>query len=186
MKRLAIIAALLLVAAVATYFVVTRKASSSKNGATNTTINVPVNSSSTNAAENGNINVAPSRDQMLAIARLFAERYGTVTTANPNANLDSVMLFASDALKATFVRMEKSNAGPSATKVTTTSSQALTFSIRSFDQTQGRGEVSVTLQRKEQTDGLASPRNYTQTLLLTFVIEHGAWKVSVAAWGPAQ
>jgi len=183
MKRLAIISVVLLVAAIA-LFVVTRDdgSSSTADDANIVTDRSIRNALLTNSVSNENVNTTTQREQMLAVARLFAERYGTVSSSNTDATIDSVMPFASDALKVTLERMKKNSA---ATATVTTTSQALSFSVGSFEQNQGRAEVAVTLQRKEQS-GTSAVRTYIQTLQLTMTREHDAWKVSVAAWEPTQ
>ncbi len=185
MRILSVIAVILLIAATVVFVITTRQPSS--DGADNANAvrtRTPDQMPPTDPTTNSDTNAPNSREQMLAVARLFAERYGTVTSGNPNAHLESVKSFASDGLKATFERMKKNDAGTLAAGTATTS-QALSFSVKTFNQNQGRADVAVSLQRREQS-GTSTPHTYMQDLNLTLMMERGSWKVSVAAWGPAK
>ncbi|MBI4090035.1 MAG: hypothetical protein HY421_01405 [Candidatus Kerfeldbacteria bacterium] len=121
----------------------------------------------------------PTTDQLLATARLFAERYGTTSSEAPVAHLESVLSVCSSALAQTFQRQISQPPAPTATRIT---SRALTFAVRSQDERAGRADVMVTLRREEQA-GTEPTKTYNQELNLQFVRQGDAWKVNAATWG---
>lgn len=181
MRRVFLIAAPLIIAGIVAYVAV-RISSNNDNDNTSDVAVIVINANGTNAT-NGtpNVNAKPlSRDQVLSLARLFSERYGTTLTDSPNANIDSVISFASASLKETFQRQKTRPAVTPGQSISITST-ALAFKIVSMSDKIGTAEVIVTLQRKEDR-GSGSPTVFTQDLLLSFVFESGAWKVNTALW----
>lgn len=181
MKKLLIIAGALLATSIVV-FVITRMSSptTSNTNIGHVTNTVANNNAVTNSATNS---VVPAtREQMLAVARLFAERYGTMTTDNPGANLRSVAPSASEALAAALNRTAAAVPTTKPVPPVVTTSSALSFSVKAYNEALGTGDVLVTLRRSEVT-GTGSPRVFNQDLDLSFIKEHGAWKVSVAVWG---
>ncbi|MFH0828902.1 MAG: hypothetical protein V1907_01850 [Candidatus Kerfeldbacteria bacterium] len=180
MKRYFLIAAPIIVAGIVTY-VAMRFINGSNENISNVSV-VVINANTTNATDaSRNVNAKPSsRDQVLSLARLFSERYGTTLTDAPNANIDSVLPFASASLKETLNRLRSRpliNAG----KSVSTTSIALAFKIVSLDDKDGTAETVVSLQRKEDA-GSGAPIVFMQDMRLSFVFEDEEWKVSAALW----
>lgn len=123
----------------------------------------------------------PTTNQLLATARLFAERFGTTASDTPAAHLEAVLSVSSSPLAQSFQRQINQPPSPTGTPTRITS-RALTFVVRSFDEQAGRADVLVTLQRQEQI-GSEPAKTYHQELSLQFVRQSGAWKVNVATWG---
>ncbi|MBI4426330.1 MAG: hypothetical protein HY567_02030 [Candidatus Kerfeldbacteria bacterium] len=176
MRRWLIISALLAAAGAAALVVVRQpKTGPATNTAPISTVNRTV------IPENTNAEPAPTTDQLLATARVFAERFGSTSSDAPTAHLQAVLPFCSSALTQSFRRLinQPTNSPGNATRTT---SRALAFATPSVDERLGLAEVVVTLQRQEQI-GTEPATIYNQELALQFVRESGAWKVNVATWG---
>lgn len=168
-----------LVAAGAAALVASRPSRTTDQSLTN---GEPVVNRSQISEPTGNINTEPgTNDQLLATARLFAERYGTTASDAPGAHLEAVLSVSSSPLAQSFLRQINQPPSPTGTPTRITS-RALTFVVRSLDEQAGRADVLVTLQRQEQI-GSEPAKTYNQELSLQFVRQGGAWKVNAATWG---
>lgn len=181
MKRIALFAIPVVVAASIAAFVVTRKPAenvNTVNGTGQPTVNL-VNTAAANANSVPGTTNAQDREGIIAIARLFAERYGTSRSDDPSVSIEPVLPFATVSLAESLNRL--ATRAPSTGAVVSITTTALAFTVASLNVAGGRAEVVVTTQRREETEG-ATPVFYAQDLALSFIREEGAWKVNSAIW----
>lgn len=181
MKRIALFAIPVIIAAVIAVFVVTRKPDAGNTDTTNTTGNAVYVASTSASNTNTEIKKAEAQDRerIIAIARLFAERYGTSRSDDPSVSIENIISFSSASLAESLNRQLKRPSQDGAVVSTTTI--ALAFTVKSLNAKTGRAEVVVTTQRREETASL-QPVVYSQDLALSFLREGDAWKVNSAIW----
>lgn len=145
---------------------------------------VPENRSQDTTTRNVNQSVSDSRSELLKIARVFGERYGTVDSAHPIPNPESLSALSTGSFRQAFAK-QAANPPKTLADGTTVTSKAIAFNVVQFDDAKGRADVLVTLQRTEQV-GTERPRTYRQDLQLQVLKESGSWKVDLAFWKPPQ
>lgn len=113
-------------------------------------------------------------------SKTFAERYGSYSTEAEFANLTDVLPLMSAAFAAE-TRAFVAGATPAAEYYGVTS-RVVSLEVVSSDEAAGAASVRVTMQREEAKGSVQNVSVRYQALLLGFVMEGGAWKVSSAAW----
>lgn len=123
------------------------------------------------------------RDQsagLQALAKTFAERYGSFSTEANFANLEDVMLLMTPEFAArTQAYIDTAAVGESFYGVTT---RVVSINIDQLDEEAGQAVLTINTQRQEAVD---SPQNISvkyQDIVLEFEMISGSWKVSSATW----
>ncbi len=181
MKRIALFAIPVVVAAAIVAFIVTRTPGSDGTDATDQTINTVdvTNGAAANTNAPQQKTDSQEREQVIATARLFAERFGTSRSDDPKVSIENVLPFATTLLAESLTRLSQQS--PKAGPVVATTTTALAFSVSFFNASTGRAEVVVTTQRREEITG-SQPTVFTQDLRLSFLKEGETWKVNSAIW----
>ncbi|MCX6786028.1 MAG: hypothetical protein NTZ18_04225 [Candidatus Komeilibacteria bacterium] len=131
------------------------------------------------AAETPTVKLSPTEQLIYATARNFAERYGSFSTDSRFTNLTEVQLLATPAFKKVLAGQIGSSA-PSK-EFYGVSSRALKVNITNLDESGGKAEVTVSLQREESKTG-QNNFVFNQDLKLTLTKVGEAWLVNSAVW----
>lgn len=127
----------------------------------------------------------PELVAIVALAKNYAERYGSYATENTLTNLEELLPWMTAQLRAETERdLVRARREPQAKEFLGITTKALSPAVASY--TKGKSAtVEVGTQRTEQR-GTATEPSYRQTLTLTIVLEDGAWKVARHAWKPKE
>lgn len=184
MRRLVLIVIPLVLLGIVSLALVAKKSSTRNANVVNSTL---TNISGLGGAVGDQAQSLPqtsARDDVLAVSRIFSERYGSSSSDAPTGNLAAALPFASSALQASFKRVLSLPTQPSE-EPTLITSRALAFAIRNIDEKAGTADVVVSLQRQELV-GTKNPVIYSQDLFLNLIKEQGSWKVNLGVWGGKQ
>jgi len=113
----------------------------------------------------------------------FAERLGSYSNQSNYSNFEDLNIFMTATMRdwaKTYVEKMRAD-NPYDGKYYGITTVAIGTETKSFDESQGKAEVVVSTQRREnKIDG--SENNYEQNLRLTFVKENNQWLVDGAYW----
>ncbi len=119
--------------------------------------------------------------QVLAIARTFAERYGSFSNQGGFANLLDLEPIVSESLWADLEAFHSSQQKEINKEYYGVSTQVLSTKLGKFD-ADSFAEVSAQTQRQEARLTPANPRVYYQELKLQLVKVGNSWQVDTAKW----
>ncbi len=115
-----------------------------------------------------------------ALSKTFIERYGSYSNEAAFANLRDVLPLMSNAFAASTQAFIDEGEVPE--EYYGVSTRIVSVEVNSKDEAAGRATVKAMTQREES---VGSPQNETvkyQEIILTFVMEDGAWKIDSASW----
>lgn len=167
------------------------------NTTENTNADVPANTDTTSnsnatPSENVNSDVLQNTNQggtqsdeksiIRSNAHSFAQIFGSYSTHQPYANIESAKILMSKDLASWADGILNTRASNLPSKAYYgIETYALSTEITAF--TAGESaDVTVTTQRRESIGTTANKRTFVQKLLLTMVVESGVWKVDTATW----
>lgn len=160
-------------------------------------VNAPVNSENTNF---GNINLSaniaisnsapaivtekPSTQSSLeAIARTFAEKFGSFSTMGNFENIYDLEFFMTADMKEWAKKYLKDNAVKPGAEFYGVTTRALKTEIVAMDDDETQAQIVVTTQREETRGSIAGRKNITyQKLVIDFLKIENEWKVNAANW----
>jgi hypothetical protein len=140
----------------------------------NANINININSS-----QNANTAVITDEAAIKEICFIFAERYGSYSNTNSGQNMLDLKVWMAEKMKGEaddYIAAEKNKMVVSYLAFFT---KVLAQSVSSL--TSQTADCQVSTQRTERNEAKETA-SYTQNLLLKFVKEAGAWRVSQAIW----
>ncbi len=113
-------------------------------------------------------------------SKTFAERYGSYSTEAEFANLRDVLPLMS----ASFARSTQAfiDGATPASEYYGVTTHVISIEVNAVDETAGTATVTVTTQREEAKKTIQDSSVRYSDLVLTFVKEDDAWKVSSAKW----
>ncbi|HLD18169.1 MAG TPA: hypothetical protein VJB99_03805 [Patescibacteria group bacterium] len=115
-----------------------------------------------------------------ALAKTFAERYGSYSNESAFANLTDVLPLMSQRFRAETEKMLATSIPSTAFYGVTT--RVLAVSIETMDDSSGIAQTSIHTQREETTGTVQNVVTIYQILTLDFVKENSTWKVDRARW----
>jgi hypothetical protein len=146
---------------------------------------LPVIQASPSTIAEENLVKEPSLDASLkAIARTFAERFGSFSNEGNFVNLEDLRSLMTATMQSSvdaYIAQELATAGAGQAYYGITT-KALSANVASFDQAAGQAEVLVATQRQEAKGTTSNPRVFYQTLKLSLDTSEGSWKVNAAEW----
>lgn len=147
------------------------------NGGTKVNVNL-VNNTATNP-------VKSSESSLKAIARSFAERFGTYSNHSDYENIEHLLPYMTSQMKqwaTNFVEGQRASAGYAGIYFGTTT-KALSVETLLFSEETGTAEFLVQTQRKESTGATSNARIYYQDIKIKFEKEEqSVWKVDQSWW----
>ena len=124
--------------------------------------------------------VRTSASDVTSLSKTFVTRYGSFSNEANFANLQDVLPLMSESFAGKTQELIKESEAP--LEYYGVSTSIVTVTVESKDDTAGTAQVTAMTQREE---AVGSPQNITvkyQTIILTFVMEGGSWKVDSATW----
>lgn len=124
-------------------------------------------------------------DDLKQLAMSFAERFGSFSNQSDFGHLTDLKVFMSDKMSAwadQYISDEiaKKNSSSIYYGIST---RAVVGTVDKYDDYDGVAQVTVGARRQEATGDTTNTSSFTQNIVITFVKEHGAWKVDSATWG---
>lgn len=186
-KRILIIIVIILLLGVAvglTVFVLNKsKTNSNSNGNANTVTTTNSNTNKTNTNVRTLTEEEKQRIEIVRIANIFAEQYGTYNGALTSATVNGFKELVTTSLLAQIQKQANDDVAASATSSVKT--MVLASTIQSF--TKGTGAVvavsTLRTQTQPATNTNTSTTSTTQTLTLGLFFLDNAWKIQTAQWG---
>lgn len=126
------------------------------------------------------------RSNLKRLAAAFSERYGSFSNTSDYENLLDLKAFMTQSMADTtddYVANARATVAASGDYFGMTT-RALATDVRVLDETSGTADVVVTTQR--HSSGTLGERIYYQDINVQFIKAGDVWKVSAAAWQPAQ
>ncbi len=144
------------------------------------------NYSNSNANNSGNTNTSLSSGEasLRAIARSFAERFGTYSNHSDYENIEHLLPYMTNQMKkwaVGFIEDQRSE-GAYAGIYTGTTTKAMSVTTRSYSEDENEAEFLVSTQRKESTGSTSNSRIFYQDIQIKFLKEQSVWKVDQAWW----
>ncbi len=124
--------------------------------------------------------VRTSASDVTSLSKTFVTRYGSFSNEANFANLQDVLPLMSESFAGKTQELINESEAP--LEYYGVSTSIVTVTVESKDDTAGTAQVTAMTQREE---AVGSPQNITvkyQTIILTFVMEGGSWKVDSATW----
>lgn len=120
-------------------------------------------------------------DQLRPLAKTFAERYLTFSTAGDYENLSDAQLMMTPAFAArTAAQIKANRAQPAAADFFGVTSRAVSLEVVAYDETAKTATVLADLNRQERGNGGVLRTPYNQRLTIMFVMTDGEWKIDDA------
>lgn len=144
---------------------------------------IPVSSDLTNS-QAVKISVAKLEATLKAVAITFAERFGSFSNKSNFENLNDLRDLMTVKMKGwtdNYISQQKTTFTADAAYYGITS-QALSATVTSFDESVGRAEVEVNTQRQEAKGNTDNPRVFYQKILLKLAKTNEGWKVDEPIW----
>ncbi|MFA5106744.1 MAG: hypothetical protein WC497_00260 [Patescibacteria group bacterium] len=167
------------------------------NNAVVNTTNENTNASNLNANANTNIvntNTVPSNTNtntgstpeanLKAVARSFAERFGTYSNHSDFENIEHLIPYMSERMKKWAQKYLDEQRDKTVDQSVYYGMITRTMSVKqiSYDSDNGTAEFLVTTQRNESTGTSSNARIFYQDLQIKFIKEQSVWKVNEAWW----
>lgn len=124
------------------------------------------------------------KESISSLANIFTQHYGSYNNQLGFVNFDNISDFMTLKMKNWVLETyttELSSKHPTSEFYTVTT-KVLNINISVFDEAKNTAEVHVATQRQEFKKDNVTPDTFMQELLLNFVKEDNAWKVSGAYW----
>jgi len=115
-----------------------------------------------------------------SLSRTFVERYGSFSTESEFANLVDVMPLMSERFALTTQSLINSTEQDEEYYGVTT--KVITIDVDEMDEESGVATATISTQREEAQSAVNNISVRYQTIVLTFVMEKGVWKVDSASW----
>lgn len=123
------------------------------------------------------------RSELTAIARTFAERFGSYSSEGNFSNLIALQDIMTVKMKAFSQSYIADAQGSSASDVFYgVTTRAISAAVDEVDEAAGLAAVTVSTQRIESRGTTENPRVYYQSLVLGLALVDGQWKVDTATW----
>jgi hypothetical protein len=125
------------------------------------------------------------RETVTALAKSFAERYGSYSSTSNFANVEDSLALMTEGFAATSRAQVQAGRSTSTTPTgptITTISRALSATLSAFDAPSGTASVAVSMQVQELTGAEAKGTVSYRTMALTMAKVDGTWKVDSAKW----
>ncbi len=132
------------------------------------------------ATVNPNGSVPPSAVGFTALARSFAERYGSYSNQSDFSNLEELYPFMTAALRERTLGLVERERLQAADAENYTGVTTRATGLQVISQNSTHAEILVSTQRSESGSG--QDRTYYQNLRLTLVVVDGQWKVDSTQW----
>ncbi|MFH0923818.1 MAG: hypothetical protein V1825_03725 [Candidatus Falkowbacteria bacterium] len=125
-----------------------------------------------------------TKTELKMIAASFAERFGSFSNQSDYGNIRDLKIFMTAGMQKWaddfIIESRAENSDSSIYHGFTT--KAITKEIRQFDEAAGRAEILIKTQRKEAAGTTGNTTTFYQDIIIKFIKEKGAWKVSEANW----
>lgn len=118
------------------------------------------------------------------ISMSFAERFGSFSNQSNYGNFTDLKILMTDSMKAwadKYVEGLK-NQTANNTAYYGIITKALTYEVKSFDNSAGQAEILIATQRRESTENINGGDPYVQNLSLSLVKVNGEWLFDKAYW----
>lgn len=115
-----------------------------------------------------------------ALAKTFAERYGSFSSESDFANIRDVLPLMTDAYRAESERFIATAETPE--ELYTVTTRVITVTVDEASEANGYAKLTLNTQREESHGDVQNISVRYQPLVLEFVFSSGAWKVSSATW----
>lgn len=161
------------------------------NANANQNTNQPANANSAandnqNSQVNTNTNATGTTTEanLKAIARSFAERFGTYSNHSNFENIEHLLPYMTESMKDWAEKFLKDSRKKKPDSSVYYGMTTRTMSVKqvSYDSEKGSAEFLVKAQRKESTGTTSNARVFYQDLQIKFIKEQSVWKVNEAWW----
>lgn len=119
------------------------------------------------------------------LAKSFSERFGSFSNQSNYSNITDLKMFMSEKMQKwadTYVAKNSKSSSDNAVYYGVTT-KALSVKTQSYNESAGTAEIIVQTRRRESVGTSNNSSNlYSQDILISFVKEDSAWKVSSAYW----
>lgn len=132
------------------------------------------------ATVNPNGSVPPSSVGFTALARSFAERYGSYSNQSDFSNLEELYPFMTAALRERTLELVERERLQPVDAENYTGATTRVIGLKVVSQAPTHAEILAATQRSESGSG--QDRTYYQDLRLTLVVVGGQWKVDSTKW----
>lgn len=125
-----------------------------------------------------------SKDDLIRMSGLFAERYGSFSNQSNYQNMIDLKIFMSQKMQNwtdNYIKEAIAKKTDNSIYYGVTA-KAVAQSVENFDNKNGTAKITVQMQRREMLGATNNAATFQQNIEITFVKENGAWKVDEAYW----